>query len=50
MKKHFISIPVLLLMLSLSVWGCKKEEPEAEAVTVPDTVIEEVVTEDPVIE
>ena len=46
MKKRFMTIPVLLLILCLSIWGCSKEEPEA--VAVPDTVIEEVAAEEPV--
>lgn len=46
MKKRFMTIPVLLLMLCLSILGCSKEEPEA--VAVPDTVIEEVAAEEPV--
>ena len=41
-----MTIPVLLLILCLSIWGCSKEEPEA--VAVPGTVIEEVAAEEPV--
>ena len=39
MKKRLIAIPILLLTLSLIIAGCRKNEPEA--VTVPDTIIEE---------
>ena len=49
MKKHFITIPVLVLALFLSIWGCGKDE-EAESVTVPETIVEETVTEEPVAE
>ena len=49
MKKRFIAIPVLILTLSLSIFGCGKDE-ETESVTVPETIVEEVVTEEPVAE
>ena len=48
MKKHFITIPILVLALSLCIFGCGKDEPEA--VVVPDTIVEEAVAEEPVIE
>ena len=48
MKKHFITIPVLVLALTLCIFGCGKDEPEA--VVVPDTIVEEAVAEEPVIE
>ena len=49
MKKHFIAIPVLLLTVSLSIFGCGKNE-EAESVTASEIVVEEAVTEEPVSE
>ena len=49
MKKRFIAIPVLILALSLNIWGCGKDE-EAESITVPETIVEEAVTEKPVAE
>ena len=49
MKKRFIAIPVLLLTVSLSIFGCGKNE-EAESVTASEIVVEEAVTEEPVSE
>ena len=46
MKKHFITLFSLLLVLSAHTLGCGKEEPETAA--IPDTVVVETqpVTED----
>lgn len=48
MKKHFITISVLLFVLSLNIGGCGKNE--IEPVTVPDTIVEESVIEETVSE
>ncbi len=49
MKKHLISLFSLLLILSLTIGGCRKED--AEVITIPETVVEEVpVAEEPVSE
>lgn len=49
MKKQFIPLYATLLILSLCIWGCGKEE--AEQVDVPEIIIEEVASkEEPVSE
>lgn len=40
MKKHILTLLSAILILSLGIWGCGKEE--TESVTVPETVVEEV--------
>lgn len=44
MKKHWITLFSALIMLSLSMIGCGKEE--TESVTVPETIVEEASTEE----
>ena len=40
MKKHIFILLFTLLVLSVSIFGCEKEE--AEAVTIPETIVEEI--------
>ena len=44
MKKQFIALFSTLLILSLGIWGCGKDE--TETVSIPETVVEEVSAEE----
>lgn len=44
MKKHFLTSLALLFLISACSWGCGKEE--AEPVTIPETIVEETVSEE----
>ena len=51
MKKQIFALLSAFVIISLSIWGCGKEE---ESVTVPETIVEEAVvetpTEEPIVE
>ena len=44
MKKQFLTSLALLFLISACSWGCGKEE--AEPVTIPETIVEETVSEE----
>ena len=44
MKKQLMTMFSVLLILSLGIWGCGKDE--TELITIPETVVEEVSAED----